>query len=312
MCTLNRGKVPRMESGRVGEVARLLQLVTVLRAGDGLPVPRQRVVASVEEYRTSKADPESVNKMIERDLDRLGELGIVGENVAPAGSESAYVLRDGAWRLPLELSPLEEGLLAWVMAAAGAAGAEARGTAGTVDDLSGLLGVTPRSLDIAQAAIAGRRALVIVRDGEEREFVPSMLANRAGKWFVLGVFEGETEVKGPRLDRLDILRMGGRARPTVVERPDEILDATAWGKGQQVDAELRCRREDLNSVRIWFPRAEISDVGDGCCALRFWVRDEPNLIDRVIGLAGAAWIVAPESAAKALRQQVSAVVAAGG
>lgn len=298
-----------MESGRVGEVERLLQLVTVVRAGDGLPVLRTSVIAQVEEYRTATIDLESINKLISNDQKRLAELGIAIQNVAPAGSEAAYVLRDGAWRLPIDLTELEQALLAWVMAAAGTAGAESSLTSSAPNDLSSLLGHVPRSLDLAQAAIAGRRRLIIERDGEEREFFPGLLASRAGRWFLLGLFEGDTDIKAPRLDRLHVERLGPPAELPHVQDPEVLLDPTAWGRGEWKEAEIRCRAGDLESVRSWFPRAEVTDAGDGCSALRFTVRNEDNLVDRVIGLAGTAWIVAPASALEALRHRVEAVLA---
>jgi predicted DNA-binding transcriptional regulator YafY len=297
-----------VETGRVGEVERLLQVVTVLRTEDGLPVSRDRLVASVDDYRTSSADPESLKKMIERDLDKLREIGIEVENVAGAGDKSTFRLVDGAWRLPIDLSPLEESLLAWVMAAAGAASAEANPLSTSPEDLSSLLGTVPRHLDIAQAAIAGRRRLLVDRDGEETEFEPSMLASRVGRWFVLGKYVGDTHVKGPRLDRLAVLGLGGPADPPYVEDPDVILDPTAWEQHEQRDAELRCRTEDLGAVRSWFPRAEVVELDGGESALRFWVRNETNLIDRVLGLGGATWIVAPESASTALRERVQSLL----
>ena len=290
-----------MESGRVGEVERLLQLVTVVRAGDGLPVPRASVIAHVEEYRTTTIDSDSIKKLITNDQKRLAELGIVIENVAPAGSEASYVLRDGAWRLPIDLTDLEQALLAWVMAAAGTAGEETGG-------LSSLLGQVPRSLDLAQAAIAGRRRLIIEREGEEREFFPALLAGRAGRWFLLGTFDTDTEIKAPRLDRLQVVRLGAPADLPHVEDPELLLDPTAWGRAEWRETELRCKTENVESVRSWFPRAEVSESTDGCSALKFPVRNEDNLIDRVIGLAGTAWIVAPASARDALRRQIEAVM----
>lgn len=295
-------------SGRVREVERLLQVVTVLRAAEARPISRTRLSESVAEYAAAAAG-DTRNKMMVRDQKRLRELGFAIEDVAPAGEESAYVLRDGAWRLPLDLEPLEQRLLVWVLAAAGAQAAEESSGVTAAEDLSSLLGVVPRGLDLAQAAIAGRRRLVVERDGRDVEFEPGLLASRHGRWFLLGRYVGEAEVKGPRLDRMLLVRLG-EPMPTLVDIPDPeaVLDPTAWVYHEPRDAELCCATADLGAVSSWFPRAEVEEAEPGMSRLRFSYRHEAALVSRVIGLAGAVWIVSPTTAVTALREQLTAVV----
>lgn len=295
-------------SGRVREVERLLQVVTVLRAGDGYPVARRVLLERIPEYRQSGADPESVKRMMANDRRRLAEIGFQVEDVAGEGDTSAFVLRDTAWRLPLDLDAREQNLLRWVMAAAGAVAAEGSPTTAP-DDLSGLLGHTPRSFDLVQTAIATRRLLVIERDGRETTFAPGRLANRQGRWFVVGRYDGEALLKAPRIDRLQLVALGApMTDPPVVDDPDLYLDPTAWEAHEWRAATIRCRTADRPAVASWFARAEVTDHEDGTTTFALPYRNEGNLVTRVIGLAGAAWVEGPDSAVQAVRRQVLAVV----
>ena len=298
-------------SGRVREVERLLQVVTVLRAGDGYPVPRKVLLERIPEYREHHADPDTVKRMMARDRQRLAEIGFQVDDVAGDGDTSAFVLRDAAWRLPLDLDAREQNLLTWVMAAAGAVAAEGSLTS-TPGDLSSLLGHTPRSFDLVQTAIANRRLLVIDRDGETTEFAPARLASRLGRWFVVGRYAGEEVLKAPRVDRLEVIELGGpMTDPPVVDDPDLYLDQTAWENHEWRTAVVRCRTADRPAVGSWFERAKAEEHADGTTTFTLDYRNEENLVTRVIGLAGVAWIESPPSAVQALREQVLAVVGEG-
>lgn len=292
-------------SGRVREVERLLQVVSLLRAAEGRAVPWSALVEKVYPGLSHEAS----KKKMQYDRERLAELGFSVANVAPEGAESAFVLGDSAWRLPLDLDPLEQGLLVWVMAAAGAVAAESSGPSTAPEDLSSLLGQVPRGLDLAQNAIAGQRRLVVERDGEDVELEPALLASRHGRWFLLGRYVGEQEVKAPRLDRLTLVRLGPpMAAPVVVPPLDDVLDPTAWNRHDPREARLRCLTSDLGSVRSWFPRGEPKAVDAVTTELAFSYRNEEALVSRTIGLGGVAWIVAPPSVVEALLDQVSGVL----
>lgn len=295
-------------SGRVREVERLLQVVTVLRASEGYPVPRQVLLERIPEYRDATVDHESVKRMMANDRNRLREIGFQIDDVAGDGDTSAFVLRDAAWRLPLDLDAREQNLLTWVMAAAGSVAAE--GALSSVPgDLSGLLGHMPRNFDLVQAAIASRRLLVIERDGKVTDFAPGRLASWYGRWFVIGRFGGEDVLKAPRLDRLEVLELGGpMTDPPVVVDPDQYLDQTAWDKHEPRTAVLRCRTADKAAIGSWFARAEVADHEDGTTTFTLAYRNEENLVTRVIGLTGVVWIESPPSAVTALREQVLSVV----
>lgn len=296
---------------RVDDVERLMQVLSVLRASEGFPVPRSRLVTTVTAYATSSADAATLKKMMDRDLAAMGDLGFRIENVAGAGAESAYVLHEGTWRLPIALEAAERSLLVWAMAAAGTAGAEESLLMSAPSDLSSLLGSVPRSLDLAQAALAGGRSLRLVKDGEEVGFAPGLLAARHGRWFLLGRYDGDATVKAPRLDRLDVLGLGAPlSEPVEVGDADEVLDPTAWPSHEPRDAVLRCHPADLGAVSSWFPRAAVEVRDDQTAVLRFWYRNEEALLSRVLGLAGAAWVVGPASAVASVRAQVQAVLAA--
>jgi predicted DNA-binding transcriptional regulator YafY len=292
---------------RVEDVERLLQVLSVLRAAEKAPVARAVLARKVTAYATSNATTEGVKKMIDRDLDALAGQGFQIDNVGNAGEEAAYVLREGEWRLPVALEPAERSLLVWAMAAAGASAAEELPSSLT-PDLSSLLGNSPDGLDLVQAALAGGRALIVDKDGEEVEFAPGLLASRRGTWFVLGRFAGESLVKGPRLDRLAVQRLGPSLRePVDVGDPEQVLDPTAWPYHEDRQATLCCAAADLGLVASWFPRASVTEE-DGEMVLRFSYRNEESLVDRVIGLAGAARVVAPASAVGSLRSHVEGVL----
>ena len=290
----------------VDVVERLLQVVSVLRAAEGAPVPRARLVDRVTAYALLSDQTVALKKLMQNDHRALVALGFRVEDVAPLGEESSFVLSPGPWQLPVALTPYEQGLTAWVMAAAGATAAEGE----TTGDLSGLLGEVPRSLDVVQSAIASRRALRIVHRGEEVEFAPGLLASRHGRWFVLGRYAGSTTVKGPRLDRLEIIGLGAElAEPVEVGDPDEVLDPTAWSYHEPREAQLRCLTGDLGSVLSWFPRAQV-EVDGHHSVLRFGYRNERDLVSRVVGLASAVRVVAPASVRQALRERVQSVLTA--
>jgi len=230
-------------SGRVREVERLLQLVTVLRAGEGYPVLREVLMERVDAYRTSSADPASVKRMMANDRRRLKDIGFQIDDVAAPGQDSAFLLRDAAWRLPLQLDPLEESFLVWVMAAAGAVVAEAESA--EAGNLSDLLGPVPRGLDLAQAAIAGRRKLLIERDGEELTFEPALLASRTGRWFLLGREKLVVMTSGLPLAVLAALPVPGCPHAAVTVRSDASSGVGKSGQGGARRVRSWRRRERL-------------------------------------------------------------------
>lgn len=293
-------------SSAVDVVERLLQVLSVLRAAEGVAVPRASLVGRVAAYGALSGQFDAQKKLMQNDHRALLSLGFQVEDVAPLGEESSFVLRPGPWHLPVALDPYEQGLLVWVMAAAGATAAEDE----VVTDLSGLLGSVPRSLDVVQSALASGRALRVVRHGDEVDFAPGQLASRGGRWFVLGRYAGSTAVRGLRLDRMEVVGLGAPLAAAVeVGDPDEVLDQTAWGSHDPVDVELRCLTDDLGLVLSWFPRADVTTDGDET-VLRFPVRNQQALVGRVIGLAGAVRIESPEQARTALRHQVAGVLEA--
>lgn len=291
--------------GHVQDVERYLQALNVLRAAE-LPVPKDTLVARVTAYRSIENKESQLHK-INFDLRKLAALGFVVDNLAPVGADARYVLRSGTWRVPVDLDDRERALLVWVMAAGGATAAEQQD--GT--DVSGLLGEMPRSIDVVQSALAGGRLLRIERFGDETTFAPGALACRRGTWFVLGTFAGESEVKGPRLDRLGVLGLGGPLpAPVDVPDPELVLDSTAWGSGPWREAEVCCLTADLHLVDSWFTRAEREDRSDGTSCLSFPFRNEAALLDRVLGLAGAAWFTAPAELVTAARERALQALAA--
>ncbi len=293
-------------STAVDVVERLLQVLSVLRAAEGAPVPRPALVDKVGAYKAVAGEFDALKKLMQNDHKALLALGFQVEDVAPLGEESAFVLRPAPWQLPVDLDPYEQGLLVWVMAAAGATAAEDD----AVTDFSGLLGSVPRSLDLVQSALATGRSLRVARNGDEVAFEPGELASRGGRWFVIGRYAGSSQLYGPRLDRLEVTGLGDKlAAPVDVGDPAEVLDSTAWDEHAPHDAELRCLTADLGAVLSWFPRARVEEHAQES-VLRFWYRNEQALVTRVIGLAGAVWIVEPASARDALRLQVRSVLEA--
>ncbi|MDP3714572.1 MAG: WYL domain-containing protein [Mycobacteriales bacterium] len=291
---------------RVDDVERLLQVLQVLRNAEGWPVPRPALISKVSAYASSTADNRSLKKMIQRDVKDLVGLGFRVEEVADPGEDSRLVLHAGTWRVPVELDDAEQALLVWVTAVAGAAVAE--DSAGSAD-LSDLLGRVPRELDLVQSAIARRLRIRVERDGDEVEFEPAELASRLGRWFVLGRYAGSTKVLAPRLDGLVVLGLGGPVPgPFEVGDVDERLDPTAWDEHPPVDVVLSCRTSDLSSVRSWFERASLEHREDGTSVLRFWATNEAAVVTRVIGLAGAVQVLAPDSVAAEIRQRAEAVL----
>lgn len=291
---------------RVDDVERLLQVLQVLRNAEGLPVPRPVLISKVTAYASSTADERSLKKMIQRDQRDLVGLGFRVEEVAAPGEDSRLVLHAGTWRVPVELDEAEQALLVWVTAVAGAAVAE--DSAGPTD-LSDLLGRVPRELDIVQSAIARRLRIVVEREGDEVEFEPAQLASNRGRWFVLGRYAGSTKVLAPRLDGMVVLGLGGPVpEPFDVGDVDERLDQTAWDEHPPVDVELCCRTADLASVRSWFERATVEPREDGTSVLRFSTTNETAVVTRVIGLAGAVHVLAPESVASEIRRRAEAVL----
>lgn len=296
--------MPRV-SNAVDVVERLLQVLSVLRAAEGGQVPRAVLVEKVVAYAALVCEPENLRRLMQRDHEALIDLGFALEDVAPLGESSVFVLRPAPWRLPVDLLPSEQGLLVWVLAAAGATAAEA--SSGEAD-LSGLLGRVPRALDLVQSALASGRSVRVLHQGDERAFEPGLLASRGGRWFVLGRWAGSAEVKGPRLDRLEVLGVGDLLpEPVDVGDPDVVLDPTAWTYHDPRDAELRCRTADLGAVLSWFPRAQVAQDGEES-VLRFWYRNEQALVSRVLGLAGVVRIEQPGGARELLRAQVAAVL----
>lgn len=291
---------------RVDDVERLLQVLQVLRNAEGWPVPRPVLIAKVSAYAASTAKERSLDTMIQRDRRDLVRLGFRVEEVAAPGEDSRFVLHAGTWRVPVELDDAEQALLVWVTAVAGAAVAE--DSAGSAD-LSDLLGRVPRELDTVQSAIARRLRIRVERDGDEVEFEPTELASRLGRWFVLGRYAGSTKVLAPRLDGLVVLGLGGPVpEPFDVGDVDERLDQTAWDEHPRVEVELCCRTADLASVRSWFQRATVEQREDGTSVLRFWTTNEAAVVTRVIGLAGAVHVLAPESVVAEIRQRAEAVL----
>lgn len=295
-------------SGRVADVERLLQVLALLRAAD-TGVLRSTLVANVAEYAAAAAIPtdgrahdqglEALNRKIWMDTGRLRDLGFAIENAAPEGLEARFVLRPTPWRVPVELDDREQALLSWVM----------RSTPEQDDDGFGpltssydaLLGALPHGLGLVHAALAGQRSLVIDRDGEEKVVEPVQLASYQGRWSLLVRFPNSAQVYGYRLDRLEVLRLGD-VLPAAPERIDPltVLDPTAWKKHEPRSVEIRCDTRDLPLVASWFPRAECDEAGYEA-VLRFASTNCEAVVDRVLGLAGAARLVAPESAVDGLR-----------
>lgn len=294
-----------------GKVERLLQVLAVLRAAD-LPVHRAALIAKVDDYREDQelvdsATPgrqrekavEALHKKINLDLEHLRGLGFDITDTAGAGLPSTYVLTPTAWRLPLQLDAAEETALAWLLRAATADADPAALPVTT------LLGAVPTSLDLAHAALAGRRRLVIERDGLEKTVEPVQMHVRHGHWYLLVRYGPHSPTYGYRLDRLHVLRLGDvmPVAPPPVDVSD-VLDATAWLKHPAQDVEIRCAFEDTAVVASWFPRASVREH-PSATRLTFSSTNLEAVVDRVIGLAGAARLVAPATAVEAMRARLT-------
>ncbi len=306
-------------TGMQARVERLLQVLAVLRAAD-LPVRRSTLVGKVDDYREHDAraasEPagkkrdkayEALHKKVNLDLEHLRGLGFAITDTADEGFESTWVLEPTPWRLPVQLDAAEDAVLTWLLGASTAtAAAEA-----PLPELpeSALLGSLPSTLNLAHAALAGRRRLVIERDGTEKTVEPVQLHVRHGHWYLLVRYGPDGRAYGYRLDRLVVVRLGD-VMPTAPEPVDasQVLDATAWPKHPPFDVEIRCRFEDTAAVASWFPRAAVQEH-PSATRLTFSSTNLEAVVDRVIGLAGAARLVAPPTAVEAMRARLTNVLA---
>ena len=310
--TWHSARVYDQPQGQVANVERLLQVLAIMRASEN-GVSRTRLMEDVPGYANklrSGTKPDSVIKTMQLDVRALRDIGFVIDDVASEGAESRFVLRETSWRVPVDLSEFDRGLLAWVFPATAAVDAEDDRPLTTAPDAyHALLGSMPPELGVVQAALAGRRSLVVERRGEDQVIEPARLVLHARRWMLLARFPGSAQAYGFRVDTLDEVRLGEplSAPPDPVE-PLEILDPTCWRvDADAAEAEVRCSPEDLTRVSSWFPRADVCREG-GESVLRFPIRHEAALIDRIIGLAGAARLVAPSSAVATLRDRLHAVV----
>ena len=304
-------------TGMQARVERLLQVLAVLRAADS-PVPRSKLVAKVDDYREQdeaargdapgeerKKALEALYRKVDLDLDNLRGLGFSITATAGAGLESTWVLTPTPWRLPVALDEAEETALSWLLGAATAPGA----TALPQPPDAALIGGLPGPLDLAHAALAGRRRLVIRRNGEEKTVEPVQMHVRHGRWYLLVRYGPDSPAYGYRLDRLEVVRLGDvmATAPEPVD-PEQVLDATAWRKHDPVDVEIRCRFEDTAAVASWFPRAAVREH-PSATRLTFSSTNVDAVVDRVVGLAGAARLVAPPAVVDMLRTRLTDVLA---
>ena len=301
--------------GMPAKVERLLQVLAVLRTSE-LPVPRTALVARVDDYRHDDRQAkalapgaaqdkavEALHKKVNLDLQQLRGLGFSITDTATEGLASTYVLRPTPWRLPVLLEDVDETLLAWLLGTAPATGeATQQGLPPRPDAV--LLGSLPSALDRVHAALAGRRRLVIEHHGERRVVEPVQMSVHAGRWFLLARYPGQPEPRGYRLDRLAVLEVGEH----MVMAPEPVdaavvLDATAWEVDDPVDVEIRCDPDDLAAVAARFPRAVV-DQSAAEVVLTFPSTHVEAVLDRVLGLAGAARLVAPATAVEMLRTRL--------
>ncbi len=304
-------------TGMQAKVERLLQVLAVLRAAD-LPVRRSTLLAKVDDYRAHGAraacEPagkerdkayEALHKKVNLDLEHLRGLGFAITDTADEGFESTWVLEPTPWRLPVQLDAAEDAVLTWLL---GASTAAAEAPLPHLPE-SALLGSLPSTLDLAHAALAGRRRLVIERDGAEKTVEPVQMHVRHGHWYLLVRYGPDGRAYGYRLDRLVVVRLGD-GMPTAPEPVDasQVLDATAWLKHPPFDVEIRCRFEDSAVVASWFPRAAVQEH-PSATRLTFSSTNLEVVVDRVIGLAGAARLVAPPTAVEAMRARLTDVLA---
>ncbi len=304
--------------GRVANVERLLQVLAILRTSEA-GVLRGAIKEKVPEYAADAADfaalqgkerdkaVEALDKKVRLDLEALTKLGFGIDDLALPGAESRLVLRPTPWRLPLDLDDPEQTMLTWIMRAPQATAVLEPEEPGQAPSYDSLLGSLPSGLGLVHAALAGRRSLVIDLHGEDKVVEPAQLASYHGRWFLLVRFPGSEQVYGYRLDRLEVVALGKPlpAAPLRVD-PLDVLDPTAWRKNQPEDVELRCDLADADAVASWFPRAS-REAGRSEVVLRFSCSHREALVDRVIGLAGAARLVAPEAVVAQLRERLVAV-----
>lgn len=293
---------------RVLEVERLLQVLAVLRHHD-LPVTRTALLAAVHAYGCDESDAkavEALEKMVRNDMKRLRELGFRIDVTSQEGTASSWVLRPTPWRVPLQLDAQEDAVLAWV---ARMTDRDAAASAGVAPELlqTRLTSLTPvpDALGVVHAALSGGRALVVEKQGRERVIEPAQLAAFEGRWYLLARDAGSSEVKGFRLDRLVVLRLGDvlPVAPERVADPRAVLDPTGWDVDPPVEVELRCSPADLEQVSSWFARAEVVEGPDEV-VLTFPATHHSAVIDRVIGLAGAARLVGPALLVEQLRTRL--------
>ena len=299
------------------KVERLLQVLAVLRAAD-LPVRRSRLVTKVDDYRTSQhavdrlaagtaydKAVEALHKKVNLDLDHLRGLGFVITDTARDGFESAWELTPTPWRLPVALDDAESAALTWLLGPSPVPGGSALPA---LPDVA-LLGSLPSALDLAHAALAGRRRLVVRRKGKEKVLEPVQMHVRHGHWYLLARYGPDSGAYGFRLDRLDVVRLGDvMAAPPEPVDPQQVLDPTAWRKHEPVDVELWCSFEDTAAVASWFPRAAVRQH-PSATRLTFSSTNLEAVVDRVLGLAGAARLAAPTAAVELLRARLLDVLA---
>jgi hypothetical protein len=308
-------------AGMPARVERLLQVLAVLRASE-LPVRRGTLVSKVDDYRQGRElaeatasetarekAVEALHKKVNLDLKQLRDLGFAITDNGREGLESAFVLRLAPWRLPVELEDVDETLLAWLLGSMSpaAGGAEPGGDLPPRPDTA-LLGSLPKALDLVHAALAGRRRLVVEHRGEQRDVEPVVMSVHGGRWYLIARSPGTTESRGYRLDRLAVLALG-EAMPDAPEPVDasQVLDATAWPGHEPVDVQIRCDVEDAASVAARFPRAAVRQEATET-VLAFSSTNLAAVLDRVIGLAGAARLVSPGHAVEMLRARLVAVL----
>lgn len=301
--------------GRVAKVERLLQVLAMLRTSE-VGVLRSTIKSTVPEYAAERAAipaaegtardraVEALDRKVLRDLAALEELGFGIDDLAPPGGESRFVLRPTPWRLPLELDDPDQAMLAWIMRAPGDVQALESGEQEAAPSYDALLGALPRGLGLVHAALAGRRSLVIDVEGDEKVVEPTQLASYQGRWFLLVRFPGSEQAYGYRLDRLEVVALGDPLPEAPVRiDPLTVLDPTAWRKNDPEVVELRCDAADADFVGSWFPRARREVEGDEV-VLTFSCSHCEALLDRVIGLAGAARLVGPAAAVAQLRHRL--------
>ena len=299
--------------GQVANVERLLQVLALLRASE-TGVSRSTLIAQVAEYAADAAavpaDGPGRDRAVEAlkrktwlDMDRLRSLGFSIDSDAPEGVESRFFLRPTPWRVPVDLDEQEQALLSWVMRRSVPEGVQT-GLPPLTSSYDSLLGTLPHGLGLVHAALAGRRSLVVEVDGQEKVVEPVQLASYQGRWSLLVRFPRNDQAYGYRLDRLEVVRLGD-VLPVAPQRVDPltVLDPTAWSKHEPAQVEIRCNPGDLPLVASWFPRAT-SEVSQAEAVLTFASTNCEAVVDRVLGLAGAARLVAPGSAVAELRRRL--------